>query len=566
MLTGFSAPVATLLARRGFRDDAAIGAFLDAGPDGLHDVSLMTDAERALVRVDAALAAGERIAIWGDYDADGMTAVAIWVSALRRLGADPMRFVPSRLAEGYGLSVAGLTRLHEQGVGLVITVDCGISNAAEVDAASALGLDVVITDHHLPPDRLPSAVAVVDPRRADCDYPDPDLTGAGIAYKLAVALLERHAAPAAGLAALAAIGSIADMAPMTGESRVIVRLGLAEMPDAVSPGLRALLARAAEDPRHPTARDLAFGVAPRLNAVGRLADADEAIELLLETDPDRVAILLTAVEVTHRSRQELTASALLAARELVAAATGTGALALRHDDWLPGLVGLVAARLTDDLARPVAAATLVGDEVRGSIRAPSDFHAAAALEACAALLTRRGGHAAAGGFSLHEPDWPAFVAALGSLPRPFPGDRGAEMARPGQLLVDLVLPARYLGWALDAELARLAPFGPGHTEPVLAVTGLRLASARRVGANGQHIAMRLQRGAGVFDAIAFGVPSDRALPVADGLLDVVGSLQRDSFNGQPRLRLRLLDWAEAADSPLRARERGRVSVDRVAVG
>ena len=566
VLTGFGAAVATLLARRGFHDDAGMRAFLDAGHESLHDVGLMTDAGTALTRVGAAVARGERIAIWGDYDADGMTAVAIWVSALRRLGADPLRFVPSRLAEGYGLSVTGLTRLRQQGVDLVITVDCGISNAAEVDAASALGLDVVITDHHLPPARLPRAVAVVDPRRADCHYPDADLTGAGIAYKLAAALLERGGASVAGLAALAAIGTVADMAPMTGESRAIVRLGLAEMPDAVSPGLRALLVRAVEDPAHPTARDLAFGVAPRLNAVGRLADADDAIALLLETDAERVAALLTALEGTHRSRQALTAAALVRARQLATAAPGTCALALRHDEWLPGLVGLVASRLTDDLARPVAAATLVGDEVRGSIRAPADFHVAAALEACAPLLTRRGGHAAAGGFSLREADWPAFTEALGALPRPFPSGGGGEMVRPGRLAVDLVLPARHLGWALQAELERLAPFGPGHPEPVLAVTGLRLAEARRVGAEGQHLAMRLQRGAEAFDAIAFGAPAERPPPEAGRLLDVVGTLQRDTFNGQARLRLRTLDWAEASDSPLRAREQARPAAGGVAVG
>lgn len=566
LLTGFGAPVATLLARRGFHDDRRVAAFLNSGSEALHPVGLMTDAEAALERIEIALAAGERIAIWGDYDADGMTAVAVWVTALRRLGADPVRFVPSRLAEGYGLSVAGLARLREAGVSLVITVDCGISNAAEVEAATGMGLAVIVTDHHLPPDRLPAAAAVVDPRRADCAYPDPDLTGAGIAYKLAAALLERRGVPAAGLAALAAIGTVADMAPMTGESRAIVRLGLAEMPEAVSPGLRALLARSAEDPSHPTARDLGFGVAPRLNAVGRLADADDAIELLLESEPGRVATLLNSLEATHRARQALTTSAMDEARGMVAGDAGSGALAIRHDEWLPGLVGLVASRLADDLARPVAVATRVGDEVRGSIRAPADFHVGAALEACAALLLRRGGHGAAGGFSLRESDWAAFVAALGALPRPFPADAGGAVARAGRLAVDLVLPARYLGWDLHAELERLAPFGPGHPEPVLAVTGLRLAGVRRVGGDGQHLAMRLQRGAEMFDAIAFGVPAERPLPALDRLLDLVGTLQRDTFNGEARLRLRALDWAEAADSPLRAREVPRRDPAPVAVG
>ena len=223
---GFGRPVSTLLARRGFIGDVDLQAFLQAGAGALHDLSRMADAAVALDRIDLAVASGEPIAIWGDYDADGMTAIVVWVIALRRLGADPRRYVPSRLAEGYGLSEPGLRQLAADGVRLVITCDCGVSNGAEVEVARGLGIDVVITDHHLPPPVLPRAVAVVDPHRPDCAYPDPDLTGAGLSYKLAAALLSRHGQPTEGLAAVAAIGTIADMAPMTVESRAIVRLGL----------------------------------------------------------------------------------------------------------------------------------------------------------------------------------------------------------------------------------------------------------------------------------------------------------------------------------------------------
>ncbi|MDP9244536.1 MAG: DHH family phosphoesterase, partial [Chloroflexota bacterium] len=243
---GFGPPVATLLARRGFLDDAQLDRFLNAGLEALHDVGVMADATVAIDRIDAAIAAGERIAIWGDYDADGMTAVVVWVVALRALGVEAVRYVPSRLAEGYGLSTPGLERLAGDGVRLVITCDCGIRNVAEVEEARALGIDVIVTDHHLPGPLLPRAVAVVDPHRADCPYPDLDLTSAGLAYKLASALLARRGIGADGLAAIAAIGTVADMAPMTGESRAIVRLGLAELAATSRPGLRALLARAVE--------------------------------------------------------------------------------------------------------------------------------------------------------------------------------------------------------------------------------------------------------------------------------------------------------------------------------
>lgn len=550
---GFGPPVATLLARRGFRDDAQLQAFLAAGAGALHDLSRMADAEVALDRIDAALRDGERIAIWGDYDADGMTAIVIWVMALRRLGSDPVRYVPSRGAEGYGLSSSGLRDLAGRGVGLVITCDCGVSNALEVEVARSLGIDVIVTDHHLPPAELPRAVAVVDPHRTDCAYPDPDLTGAGLSYKLASALLARHGRTSEGLAAIAAIGTVADLAPMTGESRAIVRLGLDELARTDHAGLRALLARACESPGQPTGRDLAFGVVPRVNAAGRIAEAEMAMTLLLEEDPSAAARLADELEVVHERRRELTKVAVEAARVLAGDIPGDAPLVLRDDSWAAGLVGLVAGRLAEALARPVAAATLVGGEVRGSVRAPADFHVAAALEACDAYLTKRGGHAAAGGFSAGIATWPGFVDAFSALSRPFPASPGARAELPGRQRVDLVLPARLVTWGLADELLRLAPFGPGHVEPVLAVTGMQLADARRVGTREAHAAFRLRRGVETFDAIAFGLDAARPLPETGAWVDLVGTLERDSFGGMPRLRLRLLDFADSEASPLRWR-------------
>ena len=550
---GFGRPVATLLARRGFTDDAGLQRFLSAGAGALHELSRMADAAVALDRIDAAVAAGERVAIWGDYDADGMTAIVVWVTALRRLGLDPVRYVPSRLAEGYGLSESGLQRLAADGVRLVITCDCGVSNAPEVEIARSLGIDVVITDHHQPPALLPRAVAVVDPHRPDCAYPDPDLTGAGLSYKLAAALLARHGLPAEGLAAIAAIGTVADMAPMTGESRAIVRLGLEELARTAHAGLRALLRRAAERPGQPTARDLGYGVVPRINAAGRIADAELAMALLLEEDAERAEAMADELELVHERRRELTKVAIDAARLLADASPGVEPLSVRDDAWSPGLVGLVAGRLADTLARPVVAATLVGDEVRGSVRAPADFNVVAALDACALHLTKRGGHAAAGGFSLLPADWEAFKAAFAALTRPFPLGAGTERQRPGRQVIDLVIPARYLDWELAEQLERLAPYGPGHVEPVLAVTGLRVGDVRRVGAKEAHAAFRLRRGLETFDAIAFGLDLERPLPEPGTDLDLVGTLERDTFGGMPRLRFRVIDYAESSVSPLVAR-------------
>lgn len=560
--TGFGPPVATLLARRGFRDDTQLRRFLEAGAGALHDLSRMADAGVALDRIDRALRDDESIAIWGDYDADGMTAIVTWVIALRRLGADPIRYVPSRLAEGYGLSAIGLRELANRGVRLVITCDCGVSNAAEVEIARGLGVEVVITDHHLPPTELPRAVAVVDPHRIDCAYPDADLTGAGLSYKLASALLARHGVGSQGLAAIAAIGTVADLAPMTGESRAIVRLGLDELARTEHAGLRELLARACESPGQPTARDLGFGVVPRINAAGRIADAELAIALLLEEDAARAAVLADELETVHERRRELTRLAVDAARLLADGSPGEAPLLLRDDAWAPGLLGLVAGRLADALARPIIAASLVGGEVRGSVRAPTDFHVADALRACGGLLTKRGGHAAAGGFSLRPDDWEEFVTAFSRLPRPFPELADVATQRPGRQVVDLVLPARLVDWALADELLRLAPYGPGHLEPTLAVTGMRVAEVRRVGPGDAHAAFRMRRGIETFDAIAFGLELTRALPEPDSAVDLVGTLERDSFGGMPRLRLRLVDFAHSDASPLLARRRPPLELAR----
>ncbi|HEX7195257.1 MAG TPA: DHHA1 domain-containing protein, partial [Candidatus Limnocylindria bacterium] len=289
------------------------------------------------------------------------------------------------------------------------------------------------------------------------------------------------------------------------------------------------------------------------NAAGRIADAELAMSLLLETDASRAEALADELELVHERRRAMTTVAIDAARLLAASAPGHAPLVIRDDSWAPGLLGLVAGRLADELARPVAAAALVGDEVRGSVRAPVDFHVGAALEACGAHLVKRGGHAGAGGFSLVPPAWDGFAGAFGALVRPLGAGPGAEVTRPGRQIVDLVLPARHLTWDLADELGRLAPYGPGHLEPVIAVTGLRLGSVRRVGAREAHLAFRMLRGVETVDAIAFGMDAERRLPEEGALVDLVGTLERDTFGGIPRLRLRVVDYADAGASPLLAR-------------
>jgi len=555
-LPGFGPAVSTLLARRGIDTPERLARFLGSGPGDLPPLSVMPDAQRALDRIEAALATGESIAIWGDYDADGMTAVAVWVLALRALGVDPVRYVPSRLAEGYGLSAAGLRSLAARGVRLVITCDCGVGAVQEVALAGELGMDVVVTDHHMPGPVLPAAVAVVDPHRSDSVYPDPDLTGAGVAYRLAAELVARHGIVVPDLAAVAALGTVADMAPMTGESRIIVRLGLDELATTAHPGLRGLLQRAGADPAHPTARDIGFGVVPRLNAAGRIADAELALDLLVERDREAAERLLDELEVVHLRRRALTTTAIATGRALAAeAGVAAGPMALRDDTWPAGLLGLVAGRLADELGRPVAAATLVDSEVRGSVRATTDFDVVRALDACGTWLTNWGGHPAAGGFSTGPDTWDAFASAFGALPRPFPDGLAVDTGGPGRLSVDLVIPARLATWDLLEELGRLEPYGPGNAEPVLAVTGLTVGDVRRVGAGEDHLSFRLRRGLETMDAIAFGVGAGAEMPVPGQAVDVAATLEERHVDGEPRLQLRVVDFATADASPIAARRR-----------
>ncbi len=533
--------VVGLLATRGIVSAAELDAFFAEPLAGLHDPALLPDAAVFRDRIRAARGAGERVMVFGDFDADGLTGMAILVRALRRLGVDVLPYVPSRLDEGHGLSRKAIERAIEAHARVIVTVDCGSTSVAEIAAANAAGLDVVVTDHHRVPHEPPAALALVNPQRPDSRYPERRLAGSGVAFKLAQLLLAEEpggADAALGLADLAAIGSIADLIPILGETRAIVRLGLAAIAKEPRPGVAALLAAASVLRERVDVETLSFAVAPRINAAGRVGESEAAASLLLTDDREEADRLAAELETANRSRRDLTSQAIAEARAaLEAVPPGSGATIVRGA-WPVGIVGLVASKLVDDHGRPAIVGAELGEVIRASCRSDGRLDLGAALESCSALFLRHGGHAGAAGFEIATERWPEFVEVFGALAeRAVPAD-------PRQVLpVDAALAALDVDYPLQRDLARLAPCGTGNPEPLLLIRGLTVTRVRS--ASGGHSQLTLRRRLDVLDGIAFGRP-DLAESVAEGaVVDVVARLVSRSFGGYESLQLEIRDVASA---------------------
>lgn len=544
---GGSSLLARVMARRGI-PAAELDAFFGPPSAGLHDPALLPDAERVVARVARARDAGERVLVVGDFDADGLTGLAILVTALRRLGLDVAGHVPSRVEDGHGLPLRGVDHARAEERTLLITVDTGTSSVAEVDAAAAAGIDVIITDHHRVPEVLPAALAIVNPQRPDAAYPDRRLTGSGVALKIAALLGERLAGIPAltttmELSDLAAIGTVADVAPVLGENRAIARLGLERIRSATRPGIAALLASAGIEPGSVTLETIAFAIAPRLNAAGRVGDAGVAADLLLAEQTAEASSAAAGLEAANLERRDATRTAVDEARALVTGAPPDVPATVIRGSWPVGVVGLVAARLAEEHGRPAVVASDQGAALRASCRAPEGYDLAATLAACDDLLVRHGGHRGAAGLEVREDRWEAFRARFldlvaGSLP-PDP--------RP-EIVLDLALPARAADYRLLEHLRGLEPTGPGNPEPLLGVHGLTVTRVRA--AAGGHAQLTLRRDVDVVDAIAFG-RGDLVATVHEGdRVDVAGRLASRRFGGFETLQLVVVDVAPARDLAL----------------
>jgi single-stranded-DNA-specific exonuclease len=556
---GLGSRVVGLLAARGLAATADVDAFFAEPLAALHDPALLPDAAAFRERIELARAGGERVMVFGDFDADGLTGLAIMVRALRILGVDVVPYVPNRLDEGHGLSRQALAAATEGDVRVIVTVDCGSTSVVEIAEAAAAGIDVLVTDHHRLPAELPAALAIVNPQRADSRYPERRLAGSGVAFKLAQLLLaDEPGGPEAalGLADLATIGSIADLVPILGETRAIVRLGLALIAAAPRPGIAALLASASVSPMASDVETLSFAVAPRINAAGRVGETRAAAELLLTDDRAEADKLAAELEAANHTRRDMTTQAMSEARAALAEALAGGAEAAHgehataatdgativHGPWPVGIVGLVASRLVDDLGRPAVVGADLGNVIRASCRSDGRLDLGATLEACGDLFLRFGGHAGAAGFEIETARWPEFVTRFGALAATaIPADPRLPLA------IDLALPAIDVDYPLHRDLRRLAPCGIGNPEPLVAVLGLTVTRVRA--ASGGHSQLTLRRERDVLDGIAFGRP-DLAETVHEGdRVDVVARLTSRTFGGYESLQLEIRDVAAAGLHP-----------------
>ncbi len=554
------------LAARGLAEPAAVRAFLAhaAGDDNPFRIAGM---DAAVARLRRAIQGREPIAVYGDYDADGVTATALLTETLGALGATQVGpFIPHRERDGYGVHAAALEELARQGARLVVTVDCGIRAGDEIAAAARSGLDIIVTDHHALPEALPQAVAVINPRRPDCGYGYVDLAGVGLAYKLAQALLRAEArSPAASAPAgsggtstsgvaspalaesdlldLVALGTVADMVPLVGENRALVQRGLADLRAPRRPGIQALLRAAGKDPAALSARDLGFVAGPRLNAAGRMDDAQTALALLQARDAATAERLAAELEARNSARRAATAAAVDTVQARLGDQDIPPFILASSLDIALGVLGLVASKLVDRYYRPAAVLRIEGEGeealARGSARSIPEFDVIAALDQCAELLVRHGGHARAAGFTVRQVDIPRLEARLIALAGA--GIAGQDL-RPTLDITAQVEPAD-LGWPLFAALAALEPFGEGNPRPLFLLRGARIGSRRTVGTSGQHLKLGIEGGPGVgtLDAIAFG--RGEAAPLLGHRADIVFWLSENVWQGRHRLELHVEDLA-----------------------
>jgi single-stranded-DNA-specific exonuclease len=546
--------VLPLLRARGVAGLRAAEAFL-RGDCQDADPFVLAGMPQAIERLRRALRHSERVAVYSDSDVDGLTSAVVLAEGLRAAGFDPLVRIGDRLTEGYGLSVDGLSELAAQGARLVISSDCGISAVEEVHHARALGMDVIVTDHHHVPQQTPEAVAVINPQQECCPYPYKELAGVGVAYKLVQALFQDLGLSGSladieeQIVELVALGTVVDVAPLVGENRTLAMRGLARMQRAARPGLQALAERASV--RLPALRTwhLGFIFGPRLNAAGRLGVSEVAYRLLAAQEPAEAGALAERLERINQERLALLQRALDEATAQVLQRPDRPLIFVAGENWHPGVLGLVAMRLVERFERPAVVLQLSDAVCRGSARSVPGFHLVEALAACRELLVRFGGHEQAAGFTVYRQDIPALRSRLERLAEEA---LGPELVSP-PLEFDAVLRASYLRPDVVLAVWRLVqalePFGHGNPEPVFVTRRVKLYDWRLMGAEQQHLRCTLTVDGGLVEAVGWGMAGLAASLPRGGLVDVMYTFDENEWNGEKRVRLRLVDVRPAQQDP-----------------
>jgi single-stranded-DNA-specific exonuclease len=543
-LAGRNPVLIQILYNRGLSDPGEVTSFLDGKYAGETNPSKLADMDQAVARVKQAIAQDEMIVVYGDFDADGVTSTVLLVEALRGLGlprGQAQPYIPDRVDEGYGLNNEALDSLKEKGAGLVITVDCGIRSIAEVAHAKNLGLDMIVTDHHSLGAELPPAEAVVNPKRLDSAYPDEMLAGVGIAYKLARALWqqfpERTKFDVEKLLDLVAIGTVADLAPLLKENRLLVKDGLEVLKSPQRrPGVTALANVAKLNPGNITAESIAFGLAPRINAAGRLAHAYDAARLLAVNNDRMAKEYAQTLDQLNRKRQQLTKDLSQRAEEMI---QPDAPLLLAADpSFVSGIVGLIASRLADQHYRPAIVLELGEEFSRASCRSISGFHITEALDKMAPILVKHGGHAMAAGFTIKNKHLDEFHEGMVAIA----ADKLDEEALTPSLAIDAELDIAAVDWALYKQLRQLEPTGNANAAPIFMSRDVHVYSHRAVGQDGTHLQMWVGDGQTKVQCIAFRQGSWAGrLP---DQVDLAYTINLNEWNGQRKLQLMVQDIRE----------------------
>jgi single-stranded-DNA-specific exonuclease len=538
--SGLPALVAQLIYNRGIKLED-MGAFLSADDRLEGNPFLLPDIPQAVSRVYKALLSREKIAVYGDFDVDGVTATVILIEGLSWLGGEAIPYIPDRVNEGHGLKISALEKLQSQGVDLVITVDCGVTDLAEVKQAQEMGMDMIITDHHVPLESLPQAAAIVDPKRKDSVYPCLDLAGGGVVFKLLQALFYRHVREKSlvRLMDLVALATVTDLVALVGENRYLVKEGLKELNNCSRVGIQEMVRLAGLKPGEIGTETISWVLGPRLNAGGRMNNASTSYQLLTTQSPSEAHRLAMELEGKNAERQKLTGEALSRAKEKLAAKPNLPLLIDGDESYSVGVIGLVAGRLVDEFYKPAIIISLGPELCQGSCRSIAEFDMVSVLTHCQDLLVAFGGHPLAAGFTIARQNLAQLEQRLMSLAR----DRLGHLELRPEIVIDAELPLSTFSGETFNLIQRLSPFGYGNPQPAFLTRQVEVIECRSFGNRGEWLRLKLKQGNVTWQAVDFESQKKREeIPTC---IDIVYNLEKTRWNGEEVLSLNLLDFAPA---------------------